>query len=63
MLKMQTLFKKNFDEFGGDAWKLSSGPILDNLLAAHVGSLPYESALHSFVIEDFKEVLEFLTNV
>ncbi|KAF8950747.1 hypothetical protein BGZ46_004353 [Entomortierella lignicola] len=58
ILKMQTLFRKNFDEFGGNAWKLPSGAILDNLLAAHDERLPYESALHSFVIEDVKGVLQ-----
>ncbi|KAG9061695.1 hypothetical protein KI688_007276 [Linnemannia hyalina] len=45
ILKMQTLFRKNFVEFGGNVWKLPSGVILDNLLAAHVERLPYESAL------------------
>ncbi|KAF9110671.1 hypothetical protein BGX27_006019 [Mortierella sp. AM989] len=62
ILKMQTLFRKNFDEFGGDAWKLPSGAILDNLLAAHVERLPYESALHSFVIEDVKGILQLATD-
>ncbi|KAF9923254.1 hypothetical protein BGZ65_009001, partial [Modicella reniformis] len=57
ILKMQTLSRKNFNKFGGYAWK-PSGAILDNLLAAHVESLPYESALHSFVIEDVKGVLQ-----
>ncbi|KAG0283534.1 hypothetical protein BGZ96_012080 [Linnemannia gamsii] len=62
ILRMQTLFRKNFDEFGGNAWKLPSGVTLDNLVAAHVESLPYESALHSFVIEDVKGVLNLATD-
>ncbi|KAF9899395.1 hypothetical protein EC991_008936 [Linnemannia zychae] len=62
ILKMQKLFRRNFDEFGGNGWKLPSGAILDNLLAVHVERLPYECSLHSFVIEDVKGVLQLATD-
>ncbi|KAF9353174.1 hypothetical protein BGX34_011752 [Mortierella sp. NVP85] len=58
--KMQTLFKRNYDGFVGDAWILPSGVTLDKLLASHVETLPYESSLHSFVVGDIKEVMQLI---
>ncbi|GJJ77622.1 hypothetical protein EMPS_09981 [Entomortierella parvispora] len=62
ILKMRTLFRKNFDEYEGNAWELPSGAILDNLLADHIEKLPSESALHSFIIEDVKGILQMVTD-
>ncbi|KAK3807326.1 MAG: hypothetical protein J3Q66DRAFT_89050 [Benniella sp.] len=60
--KMQTLFKRNYDDFVGNAWILPSGTILDKLLASHVETLRYESSLHSFIIGDTKEVMQLIRN-
>lgn len=57
ILKMKNLFKENFDKFGGDAWTLPSGAVLDDLLSGLIEDLTYESALHSSVIEDIDGVL------
>ncbi|KAG0223270.1 hypothetical protein BGW41_005623 [Actinomortierella wolfii] len=62
IIKMRTLFQRNFADFRGEAWKLPSGAILDDLLASHIMSLPYESSLHSFVMEDVKGVLQLVTD-
>ncbi|KAF9920184.1 hypothetical protein FBU30_010027 [Linnemannia zychae] len=58
VLKMRTLFQKNFEAYDGDAWELPSGATLDDLLAAQIEALPYESSLHSFVIEDAKSTMQ-----
>jgi hypothetical protein len=60
--KIQTLSKRNFDEFVGDAWNLPSGTTLDKLLVSHVETLPDESSIHSFVVEVTKEVMQLIRN-
>ncbi|KAF9153134.1 hypothetical protein DFQ26_000665, partial [Actinomortierella ambigua] len=56
-LAMRKLFDKNFQDFGGDSWSLSSGAVVDDLLHSVIKDLSYESALHSFVIENVDTVL------
>jgi hypothetical protein len=58
--RVQTLFKRNYDAFVGDAWILPSGTTLDKLLASHVETLRYESSLHSFIVGDTKEVMQLI---
>ncbi|KAG0381039.1 hypothetical protein BGX24_000631 [Mortierella sp. AD032] len=57
ILTMKNLFKRNFDEFGGSSWSLPSGAVVDDRLRAFVEALSYESALHSFIVEDVDTVL------
>ncbi|KAF9955418.1 hypothetical protein BGZ72_003767, partial [Mortierella alpina] len=54
---MRDLFKENFAKFRGDPWLLPSGTEFDERLRGMVECLPYESALHSFVIEGVDELL------
>ncbi|KAG0248225.1 hypothetical protein DFQ27_001067, partial [Actinomortierella ambigua] len=63
ILTMRSLFKRNFDKFGGSSWVLPSGAIVDDRLREVVETLPHESALHSFVIEDVDALLELFDNV
>ena len=56
--KIRNLFTHNFDEFKGDPWTLPSGDTFDQLLFDHIKSLRYETALHSFVVDDVEQVLE-----
>jgi len=54
---MKNLFKRNFDSFGGSSWSLPSGAVVDDRLRGVVEALQYESALHSFIVEDVDTVL------
>ncbi|KAI7821515.1 hypothetical protein BC939DRAFT_478236 [Gamsiella multidivaricata] len=58
ILTMKSLFKENFNKFRGGAWSLPSGAVLDERLRGVIECLPYESALHSFVIEDVDALLQ-----
>ncbi|KAG0242433.1 hypothetical protein BGW41_004162 [Actinomortierella wolfii] len=58
VLSMNMLFREHFDSFHGSPWSLPSGAIVDDCLREIVEGLPYESALHSFVIEDVDTLLE-----
>ncbi|KAF9920600.1 hypothetical protein FBU30_009551 [Linnemannia zychae] len=58
---MRRLFKDNFDNFEGEAWSLPSGASLDQILYSYAEGLTYESALHSFIIEDAEGVLQLAT--
>ncbi|KAG0225046.1 hypothetical protein B0O80DRAFT_490784 [Mortierella sp. GBAus27b] len=58
ILTMKGLFEENFNGFSGDAWSLPSGAILDECLRKSIESLSYESALHSFVIEDVDAMVQ-----
>ncbi|KAG0232577.1 hypothetical protein BGW42_008091 [Actinomortierella wolfii] len=58
ILSMKNLFRENFDSFHGAPWSLPSGAVLDDRLRSIVEDLSYESALHSFVIEDVDAVLK-----
>lgn len=51
---MHDLFKHNFDQFPGQAWTLPSGTTMDSLLYNVAMNQRYESALHSFILEDVK---------
>ncbi|KAF9979470.1 hypothetical protein BGZ65_006520 [Modicella reniformis] len=59
---MKNLFKDNFKRFDGNAWLLQSGVVVDDVMREKIEILDYESALHSFVIEDVEELLEFFEN-
>ncbi|KAF9974788.1 hypothetical protein BGZ73_001722 [Actinomortierella ambigua] len=59
---MKTLFKTNFDKFGGSSWKLATGTVFDDRLREKIESLSYESTLHSFIIEDVYTILETFDN-
>ncbi|KAF9995305.1 hypothetical protein BGZ65_009039, partial [Modicella reniformis] len=58
ILTMKSLFKENFNKFRGGAWSLPSNAVLDERLRGVIECLPYESALHSFVIEDVDALLQ-----
>ncbi|KAG0262000.1 hypothetical protein DFQ27_002677 [Actinomortierella ambigua] len=62
-LTMKSLFKRNFDGFGGSSWVLPSGAIVDDRLCEVVEALPHESALHSFVVEDVDALLALFDDV
>ncbi|KAG0318070.1 hypothetical protein BGZ99_005897 [Dissophora globulifera] len=57
ILTMKNLFNANFDKFDGGGWSLPSGAVVDDRLRRVVEALPYESALHSFIVEDIDTVL------
>ncbi|KAK3828965.1 MAG: WD40-repeat-containing domain protein [Benniella sp.] len=60
---MQQEFRKNFDEFEGQGWTLSSkGANVDRLLAKYIESLSVESALHSFVLESTELAMGLAVN-
>ncbi|KAF9366787.1 hypothetical protein BGX34_007561 [Mortierella sp. NVP85] len=59
--KMKEEFGKHFDAFRGESWKLASGTIVDQVIAAHVTTLSYESTLHSFIIENPNVILELFS--
>ncbi|KAF9153424.1 hypothetical protein DFQ26_000586 [Actinomortierella ambigua] len=63
ILTMKSLFKRNFDGFGGSSWVLPSGAIVDDRLLEVVEALPHESALHSFIIEDVDALLALFDDV
>ncbi|KAF9154270.1 hypothetical protein DFQ26_000291 [Actinomortierella ambigua] len=63
ILTMKSLFKRNFDKFGGGSWVLPSGAIVDERLREVIEALSQESALHSFVIEDVDALLELFDDV
>ncbi|KAF9580364.1 hypothetical protein BGW38_003022 [Lunasporangiospora selenospora] len=54
---MKEEFQSNYDAYNGDPWKLASGVVVDEVIAAHAKTLLYESTLHSFIIEDVNTVL------
>ncbi|KAF9916176.1 hypothetical protein FBU30_001515 [Linnemannia zychae] len=58
IINMKSLFKANFDEFESDGWVLPSGAVIDDRLREAIDSLGYESALHSFVIDNVDVVLK-----
>ncbi|KAG0221585.1 hypothetical protein BGW42_007502 [Actinomortierella wolfii] len=58
VLSMNNLFKEHFDSFHGSPWSLPSGAVVDDRLREIVEGLSYESALHSFVIEDVGALLK-----
>ncbi|KAG0294288.1 hypothetical protein BGZ98_001819, partial [Dissophora globulifera] len=57
ILTMKNLFNANFDKFDGGGWSLPSGAVVDDRLRRVIEVLPYESALHSFIVEDVDTVL------
>jgi hypothetical protein len=61
VLRLLKEFNDNFKGFAGGPWILSSGTIVDDVLAALAQRQAYEqsaeSELHSFVIEDVEEAL------
>ncbi|KAG0286561.1 hypothetical protein BGZ96_009355 [Linnemannia gamsii] len=59
---MRARFNRNFDLYAGESWILPSGGSLDDLLATYIGTLTRESALHSFIIEDFAVALELVAD-
>ncbi|KAF9546082.1 hypothetical protein EC957_010218 [Mortierella hygrophila] len=62
LLRLLAEFAENFKTFTGEPWVLSSGTVVDDVLSAWAQKLASEqlaeSELHSFVIENVKEVLE-----
>ncbi|KAF9907590.1 hypothetical protein EC991_010802 [Linnemannia zychae] len=58
VLSMNRLFQENYNSFRSSAWSLPSGAVLDERLREVVQCLTYESALHSFVIEDVDALLK-----
>ncbi|KAF9575920.1 hypothetical protein EC968_000881 [Mortierella alpina] len=57
IIKMKEEFQKHYDAFEGNSWQLPSGTVVDQVIAEHVKTLPYESGLHSFIIEDVNVIL------
>ncbi|KAF9974083.1 hypothetical protein BGZ73_002645 [Actinomortierella ambigua] len=61
LLHLRTDFDKNFKKFSGEPWVLSSGTVVDDVLASWAQKMAIEqgaeSELHSFIIEDVKGVL------
>ncbi|KAG0222706.1 hypothetical protein BGW42_006393, partial [Actinomortierella wolfii] len=57
-LCMNKLFKDHFDSFHGSSWSLPSGTVVDDRLREVIEGLPYESTLHSFIIEDVNALLQ-----
>ncbi|KAF9920807.1 hypothetical protein BGZ65_010915, partial [Modicella reniformis] len=55
---MREEFSKHYKEFNGEAWTLASGTVVDQVIAEHIKILPYESTLHSFVIDDAKAIID-----
>lgn len=49
---MREEFSRHFNVFKRETWVLASGTVVDEVIAEHVKMLPYELALHSFIIED-----------
>ncbi|KAF9584161.1 hypothetical protein BGW38_007376 [Lunasporangiospora selenospora] len=58
VVRMNVLFNENFNNFRGSSWSLPSGDTLDERLGEVIQYLPYESTLHSFVIEDVDALLK-----
>ncbi|KAG0255941.1 hypothetical protein DFQ27_005998 [Actinomortierella ambigua] len=63
VLAMRRLFDQNFRDFEGESWSLSSGVVVDDRLHSVIKRFSYESALHSFVIEDVDTVLRLFEDV
>ncbi|KAF9149622.1 hypothetical protein BGX20_005941, partial [Mortierella sp. AD010] len=57
---MNTLYSKNFRNFKGDPWVLSTGTNVDEFLQQYTITHKKESSLHSFVIVNLKPILELL---
>ncbi|KAF9977351.1 hypothetical protein BGZ73_006220 [Actinomortierella ambigua] len=55
---MKTLFKTNFDKFGGSGWVLPTGAVVDDRQYTKIEALEYESVLHSLIIEDVDTLLD-----
>ncbi|KAF9922657.1 hypothetical protein FBU30_007222 [Linnemannia zychae] len=60
ILTMKKLFKLNYSTFGGNGWSLLPGEVVDDRLRRVIEGLSYESALHSFIVEDVYIVLRLL---
>ncbi|KAF9358889.1 hypothetical protein BGX34_008666 [Mortierella sp. NVP85] len=58
LAKMREEFSRNYNAFKGEAWILASGIVADQIIAEHIKLLSYESALHSFVIEDVESIID-----
>ncbi|KAF9156247.1 hypothetical protein DFQ26_009416, partial [Actinomortierella ambigua] len=63
VLAMKRLFDKNFRDFGGESWSLSSGAVVDDCLHSVIKGYSYESAAHSFVIKNVDAVLGLFEDV
>ncbi|KAG0220940.1 hypothetical protein BGW42_008531, partial [Actinomortierella wolfii] len=55
---MRDEFSKNYSAFKGEAWTLASGMVVDEIIAERTKLLQYETALHSFIIEDTEAILD-----
>ncbi|KAF8951868.1 hypothetical protein BGZ46_003760 [Entomortierella lignicola] len=49
--EMRKQFSKNYNDYSGLPWLLSSGTNVDNILFQHAMTLTFESPLHSFVLD------------
>ncbi|KAF9963520.1 hypothetical protein BGZ65_002647 [Modicella reniformis] len=56
-IKMREEFEKHYVTFGGSSWQLTSNAEVDQVVAEHIRTLPYESTLHSFIIENVNTIL------
>jgi len=61
--KMKSEFLQNFSAFKGEPWKLPSGTNVDTRIGESVNDLVYESALHSFIIEDVADIIALFTSI
>ncbi|KAF9207747.1 hypothetical protein BGZ49_010648 [Haplosporangium sp. Z 27] len=59
---MNTLYSKNFEDFKGDPWALSTGTNIDNILYRYTITHQKESFLHSFAIVNLKIIHELLVS-
>ncbi|KAF9581739.1 hypothetical protein BGW38_001134 [Lunasporangiospora selenospora] len=62
LAKMQEEFLKHYSAFKGEPWTLASGVVVDQVIAESVKTLTYESALHSFIIEDADAIMDVFPN-